>query len=619
MNYKKLLTILLVIVLVGTVLIISFGLKGKRQVNYKIESLPDGEGLVVYSFNKNNQKTLELKCKESMEQSGGRTILKGIDGLIYKKGRMNKDIHVSGDEGYVENDSNDFFVQNNARLVAQNLSLSSDSFKLKDQAEMSSAPNVSYQTDALKGMATGGMGLYLNINTLKFYNTVGTYLRDKKTFNFKTSVMWVIEKDQLLVMEKDTMVRDKESYLRSDWLSMKFTKDMKHIMETASQKNSYLFVDDQEKKDSKEIKGEVIKSSYDADGHLTQILAMQNVSVLLKNKNHRMSIASPKVEMNYDGRTGRPKNLKILMRGIIEHSGKTQFSVTGDTIYFEYNAKGEPKSCDGSGKVGFRVEKYNGITQKFTYNIEKNTMTLSGENSELLNGKNTFRSNTFTVDTKNKILTTSSGSRSIMQFEGKNVLFSKDPVFINAQKFTILEKENKSVYEKDVRLNQGNTVLLANSLEVGKDNTITASGAASLSFKDKENGKIINIKGDKIIFKSKEKCIDISGNAIIKSDETILRATGILIRFNDKNEIERIIGEKKVIFNKDELSGYSEKVDWFFKEETMVFTGSPYIIKKSKGTDSGKTIGKELKINLKTDKITILSDDSSRTETIINK
>ena len=51
----------------------------------------------------------------------------------------------------------------------------------------------------------------------------------------------------------------------------------------------------------------------------------------------------------------------------------------------------------------------------------------------------------------------------------------------------------------------------------------------------------------------------------------------------------------------------------------MVFTGSPYIIKKSKGTDSGKTIGKELKINLKTDKITILSDDSSRTETIINK
>ena len=86
-----------------------------------------------------------------------------------------------------------------------------------------------------------------------------------------------------------------------------------------------------------------------------------------------------------------------------------------------------------------------------------------------------------------------------------------------------------------------------------------------------------------------------------------------MIRFNDKNEITRISGEDGIDFIKEDLYGNSGKVEWLFKENTMILKDLPQIVKKNGGT----TIGEELKINLKTNKITILSSDTERTETTI--
>ena len=86
-----------------------------------------------------------------------------------------------------------------------------------------------------------------------------------------------------------------------------------------------------------------------------------------------------------------------------------------------------------------------------------------------------------------------------------------------------------------------------------------------------------------------------------------------MIRFNNKNEITRISGEDGIDFIKEDLYGNSGKVEWLFKENTMILKDLPQIVKKHGGT----TIGEELKINLKTNKITILSSDTERTETTI--
>ena len=153
--------------------------------------------------------------------------------------------------------------------------------------------------------------------------------------------------------------------------------------------------------------------------------------------------------------------------------------------------------------------------------------------------------------------------------------------------------------------------LRAARLEITDDNDIEAGGKVSLSFKNEE--RKIAIKSDLVTFNPKEQSIDIRSNATIKNGESILKANLFVIRFNDKNEITRISGEDGIDFIKEDLYGNSGKVEWLFKENTMILKDLPQIVKKNGGT----TIGEELKINLKTNKITILSSDTERTETTI--
>jgi len=621
MKFRRILTVVLGVAIVATLVIVFINLKGKSKSLIKIESLADGEGLVVYSYNKKNEKVMELKCKESKMEPNGRTILKKIEGKVYQRGQRKKDILIYGDQGYVESNTNNFFVEKNARIISEDFSVTSDHFLLKDQAELISAPKVVYKTIGLEGSTQSGMTYFLNMNIVRFDDTEGVYRRDNRTFTYKAYKLWFMEKEQLLTFEKDAVIREAKSYLRSDWVSMKFTPDMKHLIESMAQKSSYLFIYDRENKESKEIKGEVINSKYDSEGHLVQMLAMQNVQILLDDTKNQTMITSQLVEMNYDGPTGKPKNLVLPGRGTIENTGKTIFKITADSVNLVYNNKGAMKTCEGKGNVDFIIEKYNGVTGKLNFDIEKNFIAANGDKTELLNSQNIFRSVYFGVDSKNNILSTSAGIKSIIRMEGGNVLFNSDPIYISSKKFTTYEKESKSIYEKEISLVQGTTLLKANNLQIGKDNTINASGGVSLTFTDRQNGKNIAIKGDKMVFNPKEKRIEIKGTdenlSVIRSEETVLRALDMAILFNEKNELMRITGEKKVYFNKGDISGHSNVVNWIYTEESMVFTGSPYIARKSKVSDSGKTTGKILKIDLKTDKITIISDDSSRTETVI--
>ena len=613
MRFKRVLKVFLVVFLMATLVYIFSGIKGKRETNYMAESRADGEGMVFSTYNKNNKKAIELKCSESHKESEDRISMKKIEGLIYKKGRMNKNIKIFGDQGYVENNFFNFFVEKNARLISEDFVITSESFTLKDRAELRSAPHVTYSTDALKGTANAGMELYLKVNTVKFYDTNGTYKRKQSNqiFNYKTDVLWFIEKQQWMVLEKDAVIKDDRSVLRSDWISIKFTEDLKQIKESSSQKNSYLYIEDKEKNETKEIRAENINSYYDLDGHMTQLKVMQNAEILLADESNRTLIASQAVEMNFDGPTGKAKNMKIPMRGKVENTGKTQFQVIADAIDVQYDEEGELRYCEGNGNVQFIVEKYKGVTHKIAYDIKKNAIELNGDDSQVKSSNNTFTSARFTVDSENKILSSSAGVKSIISLEKENVLFSKDPIFINSRRFTIFEKQGKFTYEIQVNLNQGDTSLSAKNLEMHEDNTIIAGGNASLAFTDGE--KEMSIKGNSVIFDPGKKRIEINDKAAIKSGESFLRASDIVIQFNDENQISHITGEEDINFIKDDLSGTSQRVEWLFREEVMILKGAPRIIKES----GGMTTGKVLKINLQNNKITILSDESKRTETII--
>jgi lipopolysaccharide transport protein LptA len=611
MKFKKTLKIFLVVFLLAVLVYVFSGIKGKSQPGIITEMSADGKDVKFYTYNEKGKKTLELTCSEAYKESNDKTLMKKIQGLIFKKGRMDRDIKIFGDEGFVENNFYNFYVEGNARLVSKDFIISSQHFNLKDRAELSSAPVVHYQTDVLKGSATNGMEYYINSNTLKFNKTKGTYKRDKRRFDYQTNVWWFFEKSKVMALEKEVVIKEDKSLLRSDWVTLKFNDDLTRVVETSTQNNSYLYMEDTEKKEIKEIKSANIVNLYDDEGHLTFLKVMKDAQILLKSETNRTLIVSQSVEMNFDGPTGKTKSVNIPMRGVIENTGKTGFKVIADTIDVQYNKKGEISRCQGTGNVEFIIEEYKGLTNKINYNIEKETITLEGENSQIKNKNNTFTSSQFMVKVDKKILTSNQAVKSLIHVEKENALFSTDPIYINSKKFTIFEKEKKFQYDQQVNLNQGDTRLNAKSLEISEDGRVSAQGSVDFSFKNGD--KEVAVKGDQLTFNPAEKRIDIVDNAIVKSDVNVLRASRFVLQFNEKNEIGDINGEEDIYFTKEELSGTSRRVKWLFNQEILVLQGSPQVVNQS----GHRTTGKELSINLQDNKITILSAESERSETVI--
>jgi lipopolysaccharide transport protein LptA len=611
MKSKKTLKLFIIIFLIGILIYVFAGLKRKESSGYIIDLKSDGEKMVHSIYDKKNRRAMEVKCSEALKESDDKLVMKGIEGVIFKKGRMNKDIQVHAKKGHVANNNKNFYMENDARIISEEFSISSRNFLLKDQSLMNTGEKVHYNTEDLKGIAKKGMEYYLKLNVLKFFKTRGHYKRDDRDFSFKTDVLWVIDKDKLMVMENKAVIREQNSILRSGWLSIKFTDKFDRIKEAASQKNSYLYIEDREKKEIKEIKSDNITSFYNKSGKLTKITVMQNAEILLKSEANHTMIASDLIEMHFDAASGKIKKISIPSPGLIENKGKTDFRITANTINANYNKDGELSDCQGTGNTEFIIDEYKGKAETLSYNIEKNSITQKGQDAQIINRNNTFNSTNFFVNTEKKKLSSGAKVKSIIRLAKINVLLSEAPIFINADNFSIFQKKNTFSYKKRVNLVQDDIGLRANSLEIIDENDIEASGKVSLSFKSDE--KEVAIRGERITFNAKEKNIEIRSNAVIKNDENILKANRFVVQFNDKNEITGIYGEDGIDFEKDDLYGTSGKVEWLFKEDTMILKDLPQIAKRN----GGITIGEELKIDLKTDKITILSSDTERTETII--
>lgn len=614
MNVKRALKLSIVIVMTGILIYIFFGYRTPKPPEYTDELNADGKSMEHFIFDKDQNKSIVLRSSEAHKETDDKMVMKNVEGVIFKKGHMNKDINVSGKNGYVADKANTFYMENDARITSEDFDIRSRSFLLEDQSEMHSQRKVHYKAKDLNGVAREGMRYYLKTNVLKFFKTRGHYRRDKKEFEFKADTLWVIDEENLMVMESNAVIREKGSILRSGWISMHFTKGFKRITEAASQRQSYFYIEDKEKNEIKEIKADNITSYYNEAGKLSKVSVIQNGEIQLKDESNFTMIVSDLIEMNFSPESGKLSSINIPKPGQVENTGKTQLRIIADKITGNYNDNGELAFCEGIGNCDFIVDDYRGTADNLSYDIENNTLQLRGENetvTRVITRGNTFNSTSFKVDTKEKVLSSVGGVKSVIELEKQNVLFAMAPIFVNARSFTIYEKENRFAYERQVNLVQGDIGLTANNLEITDDNKIEASVRVSLTFKSED--REVTIKGDRFVFNAEGKNISIDGNAVIKNDENLLKANSFTVHFDDNNEMSRITGDGDINFSKEDLYGISGKVEWLFTDDIMILKDLPQITKRNGGT----TNGKELQIDLETNKITILSSATERTETII--
>ncbi len=610
-KYQKIFKILLIAFVVITIYFILKGIKQKDGSDLIREFKADGVGMIHVRFNNKNKRSIEFKCKESKKVNDNKIAMKNVDGTIFKKGRMNKDLKIIANKGLFENNFYNFFVEKKAKIISDNFTIKSDRFFLKNRLILSTDKIVNFKAENLNGYARKGMKFNLEMNILKFFDTEGTLKRNNKIFKYKTSALFFLEKIKSLILQKESEIESKDSLLKSNRISIKFSDDLKKVKSSFASGNSYLILGDKRKNnDYKEIRSKDIRSFFDLQANIKKLVISKKGSVEIKTESNLTKMSSDLIEICFEKGTGKIEAIKMLSRGKVSNRGKTNFTISSNKIELNFD-NGEIKLCKAMRECSFKIDEYRGKSGILTYDIDKKTIDISGKNSIIRIKNNTFNSSRFIVETDKKILSSSNGIKSIVKLNKENVLFSSKSIFINSKKMVFLSKEEKFNYEGNVHLNQENTVLNSEKLEINKKNDVIASGNVFLSFKNNEDEIILN--GEKVNFDSNERMIVININGKIENGKNILKANTLSIKFNKENEIESINGEDKVNFKKEDIYGSSKKVSWLFKRDLIIFKDSAQLQRES----GAITKGKELKFDLKNNKIITISDEIKRTETIL--
>jgi hypothetical protein len=184
-------------VLILTLLVLLFfflrsrnGKTAKKIVDTEIA----GVNLTYYDFDKNNQKKLEIKCRESQKKNDDQLLMKEITATIFKTDKLDKDIHITAKAGIASNNFYNFHIQDQARIFSSDFSLSSQSFLLKDLDILSSQESVDFKLKNVSGRAGRGLEYFINQKMLKLYVSKGVWIREGRPYDFSSGVLMSFKK-----------------------------------------------------------------------------------------------------------------------------------------------------------------------------------------------------------------------------------------------------------------------------------------------------------------------------------------------------------------------------------------------------------------------------------------
>jgi len=617
MGQKKIFRVVSIVILAFTLIFIIAGISGKGKATEPTVFDADGKGMVSIRFNKEHRKVLEVKCSESEREDNDKILMNDIQATVFKKGKIDKDIEISGKNGIVENNFHNFTISHNARIASEDLLATCKSFEILNQEIVNTEGRVNYRVKSLAGVANKGMRMNIKKNLLFLYNTKGTYTKEGKSFDYRANFLKFDDRERSLRMRDNCKISNKETILKGQRILMQFAEEYKDVELIEAWGKCYFFLGEKgenPKKEFKEAEAAHIKNIY-SEGNLKKTHFERNVTVKLKTKLNNTDVASEEIIILYNEKTGKIKMIELPKPSDVKNTGKNKFKCKANKMDIEYDKDGEVSFCKSRGQSIFSIDKYRGISFQMVYDIANHSVSMKGKGSKVVYKKNSFESSKFDVDTNEKKLVSSAGVLSIIILDAKkgNVLFTNDLIYINSNKLEVSDNEGTFTYEENVELRQKETVLTADKLAIDDDNNLVASGKmVSLSFKNKEDE--VRIKGKEILFDAENKKIEIK-NGIVESMGNILRADMLRMEFSKENNINEIHGEKNIDFikEKDNISGSSEKVKWLYTKEEILFIDGAQIKREGRGT----TKGNELRFFLKDNRILITSDDSKRTETIL--
>jgi lipopolysaccharide transport protein LptA len=576
----------------------------------------DGVNLTYLDFDKNNQKKMEIKCRESQRQSGERLLMKKITVTIFRTDKMEKDIRVTAESGIVSNNYLNFDISGQARIFSRDFSLSSRSFNLENRELLSSRENVDFKLKNVSGRAAAGMEYFLNQNILKFFESRGTLVRNGQPYKFRTQALWVIKKSNLIIFQKNGELVGAGATLRGDWISLQFDQNFANLQSASVSGNCFFNLTESGKTgltQSKEITANFIRIDYDPDGRLRRIIVHGAGKISLNDQKNRGRIESEGTEIFLRAENQTLEKIQVLTRGTLTNRGQDNVSVSGDSLVALYSPDGLLSEIKAEDNCEFSTDDFLGTSAAIHYDAARFLIDITGKDAVIFSKKNIFNSGHFLIHSRQRKLNSDQGVKATIIPEKKNVLLSDKPLFITAVAMEMTDKGNNIRFKGKVKLFQDDIELHADEMLFDNlSNRMSFNGNADLKFIN-EN-ELIVLRGQTISFDTPERRIIITGNASLNQAENILGGRQIELSFESANQLENILARDNVVFSKNDLTGKSGLLHWYFNKKIILFKNSAEINRK----DTGTTKGKELLLNLSTNEIKVSSQED-RAETIINQ
>jgi len=576
----------------------------------------DSANLTYLAFDKNNQKKMEIKCRESQKQSDDRLLMKKISATIFKTDKLEKDIQVTAESGIVSNNFYNFDIRGRARIFSSDFSLSSQSFFLENRELLSSRDGVDFKLKNISGRAAAGLEYFFNQRTLKLFKSKGTLVRNGKSYDFQAQTFWVIKKGNLMILQKSGELVGGGATVRGDWISLEFDEGFANLQSVSNIGSCFFnMVENGEngRSQSKEITANFIRIDYNPDGRLRQIMVQGAGKITLNDQKNNAQIASDNINIFLRDENQTLEKVQVLTRGTLTSRGQDNVTVSGDSLVALYSQDGVLAEIKAENNCEFSTDDFRGTADSITYDAAHFLIDIAGKDAAIISKKNIFNSSHFLIYTKRRQLNSDKGVKATVIPEKKNVLFKAKPLFITAAAMEMTDKGNIIRFKEKVKLFQDDIELHAGEMIFdSRRNRISCQGTADLKFFN-ENEMVV-LRGQTIFFNTPERKIIIAGNATLNQAENILGGQQIELSFDLANQLENILAMDNVTFSKEDLSGKSGLLHWYFNKKIILFENSAQITRK----DAGTTKGKKLLLNLSSNEINVSSQED-RAETIINQ
>jgi lipopolysaccharide export system protein LptA len=583
-----------------------------KIVNTEIE----GVNLTYLDFDKNNQKKLEIKCRQSKKTDDDRLLMKNITATIYKTDKLDKDIQVKANSGIVSNNFYNFDIRDHASIFSSDFSLFSQRFLLENRELLSTRNEVDFKLKNVSGKAAAGLEYYLNQQTLKLFESKGTWVKNGQPYDFQAKTIWVIKKSNLMVLQKNGELVGGGATVRGDWISLQFDQGFANLQSASNFGNCFFNMAERDENghlQSKEICANYIRIAYDPYGALRQIIVHDAGQITLIDQKNKGQITSNTIEIYLRSENQTLEKVQVLTRGTLTSSGRDNVTVSGDSLLATYSQDGLLAEIQAEKNCEFSTDDFRGTADSIRYDAENSLVDINGKDAAIISKKNIFNSSRFLIHSKSRQLNSDNGVKATIIPEKKSVLLSSKSLFITANGLELTDKGNLIRFKGKVKLFQ-------DEIELHAGEMLFDSQKNRMSFKDNADLKfyseneMVALSGRTISFNTPDRKIIVTGSARLNQAENNLGGRQIELSFGLNNLLEEVTATDDVTFTKKDLSGKSELLHWYFNKKTVLFENSAQITRK----DTGTIKGKELLLNLSSNEIKV-SSQKDRVETIINQ